>query len=370
MHLPETGPPLRDAIAATRRKVVDAYHRIVLFDYLPRIVGVEAMKAVAEQILLNKSLCQKMHRKLRAALLPMLEALPDGVPIEGGKWSRAPEDIEAYLHKLVAIPVEFSHAVFRLGHTQLRDSYRLSDAHAHPLFRTGPTAAGAAFDLRGNQPLVPELQVEWKYFFGKTASHGRPLDANLPASIFRLPPPSIGEPPISLAERNIRRGVDFGLPSGQEAARILSGTYGEIVPLTAGELLPETVTTPFPELISIDAALTVVTPLWFYMLRESAVKVPGEAHLGPVGGLIVAETILGALAIGEGVETVKPVADVAFADAVTAARSTAKVPEAADIRTMVQLINFLGESIEAEAKGRKILERPKRPERGAAGAHG
>jgi hypothetical protein len=34
------------------------------------------------------------------------------------------------------------------------------------------------------------------------------------------------------------------------------------------------------------------TPLWFYVLREAEVTASGE-HLGPVGGRIVAEVIVG-----------------------------------------------------------------------------
>jgi hypothetical protein len=34
------------------------------------------------------------------------------------------------------------------------------------------------------------------------------------------------------------------------------------------------------------------TPLWFYILREAEVAADGE-HLGPVGGRIVAEVIVG-----------------------------------------------------------------------------
>jgi hypothetical protein len=34
------------------------------------------------------------------------------------------------------------------------------------------------------------------------------------------------------------------------------------------------------------------TPLWFYILREAAVTRGGE-HLGPVGGRIVAEVLIG-----------------------------------------------------------------------------
>jgi hypothetical protein len=36
------------------------------------------------------------------------------------------------------------------------------------------------------------------------------------------------------------------------------------------------------------------TPLWYYVLKEAEVRADGE-HLGPVGGRIVAEVLLGLL---------------------------------------------------------------------------
>lgn len=65
----------------------------------------------------------------------------------------------------------------------------------------------------------------------------------------------------------------MGLPSGQDLARFLG-----IAPLTPDELGG-----------TIDP-----TPLWFYILKESEVRA-GGAHLGEVGGRIVAEVLLGLL---------------------------------------------------------------------------
>jgi hypothetical protein len=44
-----------------------------------------------------------------------------------------------------------------------------------------------------------------------------------------------------------------------------------------------------------QAALTADTPLWFYLLKEAEVRHNSE-RLGPVGGRIVAEVLLGLLA--------------------------------------------------------------------------
>ncbi len=97
------------------------------------------------------------------------------------------------------------------------------------------------------------------------------------------------EPPISLAERNILRGIDFGIPSGQEVAVSLRSVYGPITVVPADQLgIPE-------DVLQIEPSLEVLTPLWYYILREAQVLNPDQPQLGEVGGYIVAETILGSM---------------------------------------------------------------------------
>ena len=47
-----------------------------------------------------------------------------------------------------------------------------------------------------------------------------------------------------------------------------------------------------PELKALN--LDRATPLWYYILKESELQASGE-HLGPVGGRIVAEVLIGLL---------------------------------------------------------------------------
>ena len=86
--------------------------------------------------------------------------------------------------------------------------------------------------------------------------------------------------PRSLAQRNLLRGLAFGLPSGQEVAQAMS-----ITALTDQEL---GITTVSPE-------FTGSAPLWFYILKEAQLQHQGR-RLGSVGGRIVAEVLLGLLA--------------------------------------------------------------------------
>lgn len=81
----------------------------------------------------------------------------------------------------------------------------------------------------------------------------------------------------SLTSRDLQRGVALDLPSGEAVAREMG-----VEPLTDEECgLRAT---------GWDAE----TPLWYYVLKEAEVRAGGE-RLGPVGGRIVAEVLLGLL---------------------------------------------------------------------------
>ena len=80
----------------------------------------------------------------------------------------------------------------------------------------------------------------------------------------------------SLASRNLLRNLAMKVPSGQRVARAMQ--LPELAPADLDDLQP--------------VQLHERTPLWFYVLREAEVTADGE-HLGPVGGRIVAEVIVG-----------------------------------------------------------------------------
>ncbi|MGD9657300.1 MAG: hypothetical protein AB7U61_06610 [Methylocystis sp.] len=331
---------LLDAISATRARVSAIYRRIVLFDYLPRVADPDVVVSVWARLASNNSLYQQMNRRVRTALDPLLDPLLTG-PLQSDDGPAADAVRKEILANLIAMPVEFSHAAFRLGHSQLLDGYKLNPGKSLPLFFTGrPPMSGDPRDLRGNAPIEDDLIIRWADFFGAAAQKGGPLDASLPASVFRLPPPTIGEPPISLAERNIRRGVDFGLPSGQEVASSLDAVYGNVSALTADEVLPDSVRALYPEVLSVEPSLSVTTPLWFYILRESEIQAASETHLGSVGSYIVAETILGSLAATRGFDLATAMNDylLKVEDVKTASSSSEN-----DIFTFVHLLKFLGE---------------------------
>ena len=194
--------------------------------------------------------------------LPRLVGQPlvDEVLTGGGKWF-TPEPLQAF------IPLEFADAAYRYGHGQIRHTYRLTAGGPEvPLFP----------DLVGFGP--PRQRLDLTQVFDvpgrPPAQRAKRLDGRLPASLIGLPEKVTGAVDEaaykSLAVRDLLRGDTTGLPSGEEVAELLG-----VPPLTEG-------TWPGG------------TPLWFYVLKESEVFGDGD-RLGPVGGRIVAEVLLGLL---------------------------------------------------------------------------
>lgn len=90
-----------------------------------------------------------------------------------------------------------------------------------------------------------------------------------------------------LARRNLRRGYQLAVPTGQALAR---ATGAE--PLTHDELGQGDV--PGMKEALEQGGFFDRTPLWFYVLKEAEVREGGQ-RLGEVGSRIVAETFIGVL---------------------------------------------------------------------------
>lgn len=189
------------------------------------------------------------------------------------------------------IPLEFADGAYRYGHSQIRHRYQAnSDSEPAPLFP----------DYLGFRPVPPSRRVDWRLFFdgfddeangvddaGETgalrvvAQRAKRIDGKLVRSLIQLPVAITGDVDVdeyhSLAVRDLERGEGVGLPSGEALARHLGET-----PLTR-------------EQIGVESTnWQGETPLWFYILRESHARTGGE-RLGPVGGRIVGDVLIGLL---------------------------------------------------------------------------
>jgi hypothetical protein len=193
-------------------------------------------------------------------------ALADQVLRRGSQWFR-------HAHG-VFIPLEFADAAYRYGHSQIRHRYQLNlQTDPAPLFP----------DLLGFRAVPRERTVDWTLFFdapsATTAQRSKKIDGKLVRALIELPVAVTGECEIedyhSLAVRDLQRGQGVGLPSGEAVARHMG-----IAPLTAEE-------------VGIGSAgWRGDTPLWYYILREADTCTGGH-RLGPVGGRIVTEVLVG-----------------------------------------------------------------------------
>ena len=174
------------------------------------------------------------------------------------------------------IPFEFADAAFRYGHSQIRHRYRINErAEPVPMFP----------DLMGFGPVSAERAVDWHLLFDipgrPPAQRSKRMDGTLPESLIKLPAQITGdvddEAYHSLAARDLQRGQAIGLPSGEAVAHLIGAP-----PLA-------------------QAAIGLLghgwrgeTPLWFYILREADLVGEGD-RLGPVGGRIVGDVLVGLL---------------------------------------------------------------------------
>jgi hypothetical protein len=228
------------------------YQWLIVHDFLPRVVG---------QGLVDRLVVKKLNGTLGAATA-----------------FYKPRDVtRPYM------PIEFSGAAFRYGHSLIRAEYEMQDHHTVPIF--GPDGYE---DLRGSRPVPHNLWADWNYFFDipgmdspDDRNMARKIDTQISLPLTKLPPtvvtPTTGAI-LALAERNLLRGKRLGLPCGQDVAVAMG-----VRPLTNVQLG------------LTEGGWNKKAPLWFYVLKEA--ELGGGQQLGPVGGRIVAEVILGLLAL-------------------------------------------------------------------------
>jgi hypothetical protein len=190
------------------------------------------------------------------------------------------------------MPVEFSVAAYRFGHSVVRRAYVVTQG--------GPKLQvfnGTANDLHGGRPIALDHTIFWPNFLnvdglaltglnGAPTNVSRKIDTLLSSGLFNLPIPGVAPAGTNiLALRNLQRGRGLGLPSGQSIASRMG-----IPVLTNAEIVDQ-----IPRLsMLLDQAYLNQTPLWLYILAESEI-VHGGRKIGPVGSRIIAEVIGGLL---------------------------------------------------------------------------
>ncbi|MEZ5284837.1 MAG: heme peroxidase family protein [Vicinamibacterales bacterium] len=187
------------------------------------------------------------------------------------------------------MPLEFSTAAFRFGHSMIRPFYRVNAASGDLtiLQILGTSANAANFDSADHQLLDTRI-IDWRNYVGSSAQRARKIDTKIAHDLFTLP--FRPDDPIltNLAQSNLFRGYNLSIPTGQAICDAFGVTpmhpHTEIL---AGE---------DPGIVDVlkEAYFHHRTPLWYYILREAAVQQGGE-RLGEVGSRLVSETIIGLL---------------------------------------------------------------------------
>jgi hypothetical protein len=226
-----------------RRLTIWHYHWLVLHEFLPLVVG---------------------------------EAMVNDV-LEHGRRFYRPRMRDGF------IPVEFQAGAYRFGHSMVRPSYRanLKGDNGSAFFGMVFDPAGEGqtdpVDLRGGARAARRF-IGWQTFFDFGDGEVKPnkkIDTKISTPLFNLPLGAIAshDTPQALPQRNLLRQLTWSLPSGQAIANAIG-----VTPLDVAELN--------------DYGFRASTPLWYYVLKEAEVTA-GGLTLGPVGGRIVAEVLIG-----------------------------------------------------------------------------
>lgn len=281
-----------------RAEVVKHYQRMLRDDLLPRICDASVVNDVFKN---GRRLFETLQ--VAPATKDNYSPLPSGV----GTGS---------------MPVEFSVAAYRLGHSMARTSYEWnrvfrSDGPGGPgtlefLFRfsgtsgtlSPPDGLPETGDDAGSFEALP---TNWIANFNNlfeldkgTLNFARKIDTNLSPPMGKLPLGSFGGLDSSgfsldlqrqLAFRNLLRAGMVELASGQQMIAFAKQRGVTITALTEVEILKgagqgaDLTATLTPDEQKLIAGST---PLFFYILREA--ELTGGEHLGPLGSRIVAET--------------------------------------------------------------------------------
>lgn len=279
-----------------RRVVRWHYQWVVVHDFLKTIVGKEVVDDILkfDEYVVSSKLKGEQRARVPKVDLKFYHVTPGKEPF---------------------IPVEFSVAAYRFGHSMVRGDYTLNDkpkTKEIPIFSDIPSAdPNKLTDLRGFSSRPDQTQIEWKRFFKFPDAQGdgmpqptRKIDTKLAFGLSVLPDPVIhlgaedkkdsklARELSKLAVRNLLRGKALGLPTGQAVAKAMGIPVGSI--LTPKQITTGNRTTTTDLDSNLAAKFADNTPLWYYILKEAEVLNEGT-KLGPVGGRIVAEVFIGLL---------------------------------------------------------------------------
>jgi hypothetical protein len=221
------------------------------------------------------------------------------------------------------LPLEYSVAAFRFGHTMVRAEYDYNSNFNTT--KVPPTSFNRATLARlftftalsgqiGGVGPIPEFAtlpqnwiIQWENFFegGQFFNKARRIDTELVEPLEHLTILSGQEEgglAAKLAVRNLLRGYLLRLPTGQAVARALRQRLQGVrnIPVLTPQQIRQGAANQQQIQALEDGGFLERTPLWYYILAEAAVlgkeegqNQEGGQRLGPVGSTIVAEVLVG-----------------------------------------------------------------------------
>ncbi|MCI5105154.1 MAG: hypothetical protein MRY76_00410 [Pseudomonadales bacterium] len=224
------------------------------------------------------------------------------------------------------LPMEFSAAIFRFGHSLVRQDYHLNDvAHNVSLKEifglTGPGGFG------GRQSLPAGKVVDWKFFFPlppileRAAGAGR-IDPFIEEGMYKIPAGK-GKT-VNIVEKNLDRGIETMLASGQSCVSYILEKYKNLS-RDIGLHQDNHITRLNQEQIELltNSRVLDCTPLWLYVLLEAKSNYGLGACLGPFASLLVCESIRSACENSQATESFE-------------------LPELSNLHSMSDLIAWVG----------------------------
>lgn len=289
------------AVAQTHLAFIRFHNRVV--DTLPRSVPPAQRFATAREIV-----TKHYQWMLRTDLLPRLcaRAVVEDVFDNGRKAF----EVGVRATDVPTMPIEFSVAAYRVGHSMIRSAYNWNARFDNG----GGTLdflflfSGTSGDLGGSPRLPSNWIADWRrlYDFGERRRRDLVVPArrfnramridtllvnplrNLPTGSFGGPAVPFDDPQANLAFRNLTRGRMVQLATGQQMVRFLRRRGVRVRALTAVQLRDGRGGASLVRLNDAQRrAVLRDTPLWFYVLREAELN---GGRLAGVGARIVAET--------------------------------------------------------------------------------
>ena len=193
------------------------------------------------------------------------------------------------LSKGIFMPLEFSVAGFRFGHSMIRQDFQVNEDKKLSItellnFRTKD---GEKLIDEKECRLKKEFIIDWSFYVDGGDNKARKIDPKIVEGLF-----SLGDRPpthvlAKLTQRNLLRGYSLSIPTGQSVAKAM-----QTQPLSTEQILENSKFGPEDKDFLLTSGFTHKTPLWFYILQEAYAHTGGNT-LGVVGSRLVAETLIG-----------------------------------------------------------------------------